>query len=148
MGLALAAGLALGWSEICPLSLAPDALSLRTIVRTFWFIAGVVGMFLPLLFLVLARKSARQAVRDVVWRTRIFKAGLTGTELSYAWFWMAILGLPIHTSIETLQRVRWVSESAAIMFLALTFAGNGAARVLAILAALGVATLWTSIGIR
>jgi len=108
---------------------------------------GVLLVSLPFALVVLAWKSARRnGEAQLPWRRRLFSVALIGGALGYLWFWIAFLFLPSLVAFETYHVIGWVSESLAVVCLALSFAGTGAARLLAVMASAGIAVLWVSVG--
>jgi len=110
-------------------------------------VVGLVLMSLPFVLLVFAwRFAARRTGAQVSWRERVFAGALIGSGLSYLSFWVAVLVLPHVASSGVYEKVGWASEWSAVIFLVLSLVGTGAARVLAALAAAGIALLWVSVG--
>ena len=110
-------------------------------------ILGLLIVSVPMVLVVHAWKSARRmGDTQPPWRRRLFSVALIGNFLGYLWFWVATLSLPTFVAYETYYVIGWVSESLAVVCLALSFAGAGAARLSAVMAAVGVAFLWASVG--
>jgi hypothetical protein len=119
-----------------------------TVMRGFASVAvGLVLLSLPLVLLLFAwRFAARRTGAQVAWRERVFAVALIGSGLSCLSFWIAVLILPHVASLEVYEKVGWTSESFSLIFLVCSLAGTGTARVLAALAAAGMAMLWVSVG--
>ena len=110
-------------------------------------VLGLLLASLPLVLVVFAWKLARRkGGAQLAWRRRLFSVALIGGALVYLWFWIAILFLPSHVSFEAYRVIGWVSGSFALVCLALSFAGTGAARLFAVTGSAGVALLWASVG--
>lgn len=108
---------------------------------------GLVILSLPFVVLIFAWKAeARFTETQSVWRKRVFAAALVGNGLNFLCFWIAIWILPHTASFGTYEKTGWASELLAGIFLGLSLAGKGTARVLSVLAAVGVAMLWVSVG--
>jgi hypothetical protein len=117
-------------------------------MEVLFLVLGLLLVSLPLALVVFAWKSARlKGDAQLPWRIRLFSVALIGGALDYLWFWIAFLFLPSLVSFEAFRVIGWVSESLAVVCLALSFAGTGATRLFAVMASAGVAVLWVSVGV-
>ncbi len=110
-------------------------------------ILGQMIVSLPFILVVLAWRSARRkGAAQLPWRKRMFAVALIGAALGYVWFWLVFLFIVRVVPLELYWVIGWASESFALIFLALSFAGTGATRIFALLASAGIAVLWVSVG--
>jgi len=113
----------------------------------FAIVFGLLLVSLPFVLVVLAWKSLHWfQPAQVGWRKHVFAVALTGTAVSYVWFWLVFLAFPKTFSFETYEKVGRVSQGLALVFLVLSFAGTGFARLFSVAAAAGVAVLWVTVG--
>ena len=109
---------------------------------------GVVLVVLPLALNGIAwRLFLRNPDPGTTWRRRAFRIVLAGIAVNYALFWTDFMVVPVifhddkwHTAIG------WIGVTLSFTFLGLAFLGSGAARILAVLASVGVYLMWVSIG--
>ena len=115
--------------------------------EVFAIVFGSLLASLPFVLVVLAwRTLQRVQTVQAPWRKRVFAVALVGTALSYLWFWIAFLGLPRTLSFDMYEKIGRSSQTLALVFLVLAFAGTGLARLFGVAAALGVAVLWMTVG--
>ena len=113
----------------------------------FAIAGGLLLVSLPFVLVVLAWKSLRWfGVVQVPWRKRVFDVALIGTGFGYMWFWLVFLAFPHAFSFEIYEKVGRTSQRVALVFLVLSLAGTGFARLFAVAAAVGIAVLWVTIG--
>lgn len=113
----------------------------------FFSIIGFLIAFLPIVLLFFAwRFAGRRTDTQAAWRKRAFTGALMGNGLAWLWFWAVFLILTRTMSSGAYERIGWVSESLSLVLIALSLTGAGVARLLAALAAAGVAMMWVSVG--
>jgi hypothetical protein len=121
-------------------------------MNLFMTVLGACVMLAPLLLILAAWVMYRNRREPLIsWRRKIFLVTLAVSVLNYALVFLDILVVPhlnlgMDRILTTYARIGRTGELFSIALFASALAGTGAARVCAILGAIGVLCMWIGVG--